>query len=219
MIESAQARRNLLRRRRRFASTMELLESRALLATLYVNASNVSGIQDGTQAHPYTSIQTAINNTATSGDTVSVAPGTYAESLAINHSLTLLGPNAGIDPNTATRGPEAVVVPPVNDPTGGTMILVTGNNVTINGVTVDGHNPNLTTGTLLNGITSNAASGVTNVDGTGKLTPIAGLTVDDNIIRNLTGFGVIADINDFSGSVHNVSTGNTIKDNLIGGIL
>jgi hypothetical protein len=177
---------------------VERLEPRALLATWFVDASNLSGVEDGSQAHPFHLIQAAIDHSATSGDKVSVAPGTYAEALTIPHPLTLLGPSAGLDPNTGTRGPEAVVVPPVNNPSAGDLILVTGSGVTIDGLTLDGSNPTLAGGTPLNGVSSHPASGVSNVDSFGKLTPVSGLTVQNDVIRNLTAFGVLADNNDFS---------------------
>ena len=39
--------------------------------------------------------------------------GTYAENVLVNKSVTLLGPNAGINPNTGSRVAEAIVMPAV----------------------------------------------------------------------------------------------------------
>ena len=44
-----------------------------------------------------------------SGVTVNVAAGMYNENLIIDKQLTLLGPNAGVNPNTQTRNPEAII--------------------------------------------------------------------------------------------------------------
>ena len=202
--------------RRRFRMEVERLEGRALLATLYVDASNHTGVEDGTQAHPYSHIQAAVNASPSGGGgTVRVAAGTYAEALVIARPVVLLGPNAGVNPVNAARAAEAVVVPPVNNPDGGVAVLVTVNNVTIDGLTIDGHNPALAGGTSLNGVTSNAASGVSNVNTLGKVAVISGLTVQNDVIQNFGLFGVIADINDFSTSKHAISTGNAIRNNRI----
>jgi hypothetical protein len=71
-----------------------------------------------------TTVATALNNTATpeaihrgvdsasSGWTVVVGPGTYDEAdtlININKSLTITGPNALVSPNTGVRAPEAVI--------------------------------------------------------------------------------------------------------------
>ncbi len=199
---------------RRFLAAVERLEVRSLLSTIFVNTGATSATPDGSSVNPYASIQAAIKNSL-SNDTIQVAAGTYAEALTVNHPLTIDGPNAGIDPNTGVRQPEALIVPPVNNPGSGRDVLVTSSNVRIDGLTIDGHNPNLTGGTSLNGIGSNAASGVSNIDSAGNLSMISGLTVTNDVIRNFTGFGVIGDVNDYSVNPLYVSKLNTISHNLI----
>jgi hypothetical protein len=76
------------------------------------------------------SIQRSIVN-ATAGDTIYVGPGTYAELLTVNKSVSLIGPNAGLDGTDATRGAEALVVPPA-----GTVPT----DVVIDGMTISGSN-------------------------------------------------------------------------------
>lgn len=190
---------------RRLRTLLEPLEGRALLATLFVDG-HAAGAPDGSAAHPYGTIQAAISASA-SNDTVVVAPGTYAETLTVAHPLTLLGPNAGKDPNTAARGAEAVIVPPTDNAAGGIGVLVTASNVTIDGLTLEGKNPALT-GAL------NAASGVTNVDFSGNAHEVSGLAVRNDVIRDYALFGVIADANDFGTPAH-VSTGNTVQNDKI----
>ena len=66
-------------------------------------------------------------------DTVDVAAGTYAEIITINQPLTLLGPNAGISPNTGTRVAEAVI-----SPASGNGITLTGTGGILDDVTISG---------------------------------------------------------------------------------
>lgn len=73
---------------------------------------------------------------ATTGGTVNVGPGTYAENVAVNKAVTLLGNNQGIDPRTGggARSAESVV-----DGGGVTAAFAIGANaVTINGFTIKG---------------------------------------------------------------------------------
>ncbi len=51
-----------------------------------------------------------------SGSTVNVAAGTYVEDPVIDKAVTLLGPNAGIDPTTGTRVAEAIMLPAYSAP-------------------------------------------------------------------------------------------------------
>ena len=78
----------------------------------------------------YTTIQAAID-AASPGDVINVAAGNYTENLVITKSVTLLGPNANIDPNTGTRVAEAVI-----NGGDGTTIIPQVPNIVINGFTV-----------------------------------------------------------------------------------
>lgn len=59
--------------------------------TIYVDSTNTSGIEDGTQANPFSIISEGID-AATEGDTILVAQGTYDENPEINgKTLYLFG--------------------------------------------------------------------------------------------------------------------------------
>jgi len=106
-------------------------ESSAVLTTIeydpniYVNIGNTSGIEDGTQTHPFNSITEGIE-AVTSGKSVIVAAGDYEEQLIINKGIDLRG--AGKE-STIISGLEYME---------GNLITVTADDVTISGFTIDG---------------------------------------------------------------------------------
>ena len=93
----------------------------------------------------HTTIQAAVD-AATSGDTINVCAGTYAENVIINKNITLLGPNSAISPNSAdplvsntSRVAEAIVSPNADVSGNAKAFTLTGastTDVTINGFRV-----------------------------------------------------------------------------------
>jgi hypothetical protein len=167
-------------------------------------------------------IQSGID-TAVNAMTVRVAADTYAENVTVSTPVTLLGANSDINPNTATRGAETIVEPGLTSSFDtSSVILVTANNVTIDGFTVQGS----ITGsppagqsagfTPVSGTTVYAAAGISNSSNinTGGSSPsttdISGLTVQNNIVQDFTQVGIYGDTSDGT-----PSTGNTIMDNFI----
>ena len=105
-------------------------ESSAISATIeydtniYVDARNASGIEDGTQTHPFNSIAEGIE-AVTPGKSVIVAAGTYNEQLIINKSIALQGISRD---NTFITGSGLT----------GNLITIEANHVTLDGFTIDG---------------------------------------------------------------------------------
>lgn len=163
---------------------------------IYANVINavLSGcpVWNETQNHWYYKIQAAIDEANTESTDVirayNVAPnnGIFAEDILVDRSVSLYGPNDGISPNTGTRDPNEVVIHPATSSPSGEIIKVQASDVTVAGFTIDGDNPNLTSGILgTNGADLDAAEAVTvYVDN------VNNLTVQNNIIKNLTFFGV-----------------------------
>jgi parallel beta helix pectate lyase-like protein/copper-binding protein NosD len=150
------------------------------LGVVYVKADNLY-VTAGS------SIQSAINVANTDGDrdTVNVEAGAYAEDVTIGKELSLIGPNAGIDPNTGSRVAEANIT----GSSGATEFLaVTADNVTIDGFTIDG-----TAVPDMHAITGDA---------------ISNALIANNIIRDLgDGRGVV-----LTGAS---TTNSTVRNNLI----
>jgi hypothetical protein len=110
-------------------------------STIVVDDDGMASAGDCNAATPAsTTIQGAVT-AANPGDTIKVCPGTYAEQVVIDKTLTLNGPQANVDARTATRGTtpagEAIVTGTGNG--GLTPVYVTANNVTVNGFTIEGN--------------------------------------------------------------------------------
>ncbi len=158
----------------------------------------------------YPTIQAAINAATTSpGEEIQVCAGTYAENIVVNKELTINGPNAGIDACSGTRVAEAILTTAVSDIAGTSaysIVDIQASNVTITGFTIDGDNPNITTGkTSTNGADIDIALGVTRyVTGTNA-------TISNNIVQNLSYFGI--ELYDYPAAVP--SAGNIVSNNKI----
>ncbi len=80
-----------------------VLAGAAWAATIYVDDSNTTGIEDGTPANPYNTVEEGMA-AAAAGDTVSIAAGSYlspGDTLFIKPGLALIGEDAG---NTIING-------------------------------------------------------------------------------------------------------------------
>jgi hypothetical protein len=162
----------------------------------------------------YPTIQAAIDAATTAnGEVIEVCAGVYAENITVNKQLDIRGPKYGVAGDDVSRGiGEAVVVPAVNA-AGGEIFMVKTSNVSINGFTIDGDNPLLTSGWIgTNGADINAAEGVTIYDAS----PVVNnLKVSNNIIQNLGYFGVtLFGASNYS-DANTSKSGHIISNNLI----
>lgn len=154
----------------------------------------------------FCTIQAAIDDSDTqNGHVINVGAGTYIEDIIVHKGVSLRGPNFGVSPNTGARGPEAVVYPATSDIAYREIFHVAASNVTVDGFTIDGDNPHLTSGYLgTNGADLDAAEGVTVYE-----TGVNNLTVSNNILKNLSYFGVT--LYDYPAGLP--SSGHLISDN------
>ncbi len=76
-----------------------LLLGNGWAATIYVDAANQSGIEDGTQTNPFDTVVEGLSAAAL-GDTVSVAPGIYYGNLTGHEDVTLV----------SQQGPEVTII-------------------------------------------------------------------------------------------------------------
>ena len=143
---------------------------------------------------------------AQAGWNVNVQEGTYAEAVTVNKAVKLLGANAGVNPNTGSRGAETIVVPATNNFSDGIIISVDGalTGVEIDGFKIDGDNAAISGGAAMGSADVNAAEGIAATGG------VTDMFVKNNIIQNLNYAGV--DIyNDTNGGA--ATSGNVVSGN------
>jgi len=181
-------------------------------ATLVVDDDGMASTTDCDAAVPaFSTIQAAIN-AASPGDTIKVCPGVYTEQVYVDKPLSLLGAQAGMDARTRAVAPamESVIIPDVSspDPSAGpfvVLIYVDADDVTIDGFTLDGDNPSLTSSVNYGGANIDAEDGISGFE-----TSYDNVLVRNNIIKNLSYTGI-----DFYPSGTAACTGNEIKQNRI----
>lgn len=178
-------------------------------ARAFVDSTPSAG--NGSDNSNYTTITEGING-ALPGGTVQVAEGTYIEQLNINKPLTVIGPNATVNPNTGARVPEAIILTPTSDPTssGVDQVIIAAENVTFNGFTVDGDNPALASGVVFNGSDVNSGYGIV---GSGTANPRA--TITNNIVKNIGEFGIFLYGSNAGGAANSTIQNNKL-DNIPG---
>lgn len=106
-------------------------------SNIYVDIGNTSGIEDGTQTHPFNSITEGIE-AATFGKSVMVAAGTYKEQLIINKGITLQGIGVEFKFEVGIEVEEEFTLISGLECTGGNLITVTADDVTISGFIING---------------------------------------------------------------------------------
>jgi len=172
---------------------------------VYTPVGTGSNANPGTAALPYRTIQHAISS-AGANDIIWVDAGGYPENVIVNKTLTIKGPKELVDGCDPLRGTgEAVVVPATAAISSGEIFHVAASNVTIKGFTIDGDNTSILSGfSSTNGADIDAAEGVTVYE-----TLINNLTVQNNVFKNLSYFGVT--LYDYPAGVP--SSGHVISDN------
>ena len=135
----------------------------------------------------FTSIQSAVDG-ASSGDVISVGPGSYAENVIVPTSVTITGSGSQTIVFPASNGPTCQVSP------GGTLcdgsstvFLVRADDVTIQNLTIEGSNPSLSGGVTVGGVAINARNGIVDDYNSGVYN---GLTVTNVTVRDIYHRGI-----------------------------
>ncbi len=108
-----------------------------------VDGSGTLAVNNSTIGTWYCKIQDAIDDPATNDlvgdhDVITVAAGNYNENVRVTKAISLIGPNQGIDPNTGSRGSEAIIT--TDDLTTNNAVSIRSSDVTIDGFTMYGPN-------------------------------------------------------------------------------
>lgn len=175
------------------------LSSASAAVTLVVDddgqasATNCNGV-----AMAFTTIQSAVT-AAASGDTVKVCPGTYAENVSVDKTLTLKGAKAGVDARTRGTSGESIVDPPANALPGLNLLA---DNITVDGFTVSGTDggPGIQTSGLFSGydilnniIRDNVFGLYAHNDGDAQMVVSKNRFRDNNVAGSAAGNGIYSD--------------------------
>ncbi len=193
--------------------------------TVYVDDDYGSGTPGWGVDH-FATIQDGVSAVETNGEVI-VAAGWYTETVLITKTLSLKGPQFGVDPRptgtTLRSGGEAILRPPTFQPSENNLITVTADNVIIDGFYLDGNNPTLGDqggqASASNGVYLHIAGGIAN--GTENplnnwQSPISNLTVSNNIFTNFNIYGVML-ASDLSVPKGNNLISKNVFDNMAGG--
>lgn len=186
---------------------LENLEDRLVLFTGITNSAN--------PAVQYATINAAIA-AANPGDTIDIGPGVYKEDVVVNKSLTFLGQNFGVNPNTGSRSSEAILEPATTDINNGNIVTVEVSNVTFDGFTFEGSNGTTGSGTVtIGGVVINAAFGISDLNANSNNNfSVNHIVVQNNILTDLNLGGVVMDTFGATGA----STNNVIASNKISNV-
>ncbi len=139
----------------------------------------------------FNSIQLAVDHVAENG-IVYIAAGVYVENITIPKPLMLVGPNAGTSGDAVDRQLEARIMPAWSDPENTPIVSVESDDVTIDGLFLDGSNSNLAGGYNANGVRVHAAAGIQNGVYPG-LFDVEGVTIRNCVITNISYDGICLD--------------------------
>jgi hypothetical protein len=140
---------------------------------------------------------------------VFIAAGAYVENVLVTKPVCLVGPNAGIPGRSDNRLPEARITPQHSDPENASIISIESDDVTIDGLFLDGSNASLPGGYKANGVPVHASAGIQN--GTyPDLADIERITIRNNIITNISYDGICLDRYQYFGTS---SAWNYIRNN------
>jgi len=106
-----------------------------------------------------TSIQQAID-AAAPGATITIGPGSYYENLTIDKPVSLVGYGNLTVLYPSVSNPDACETSSLCGGDSSNMILVGADNVSISKMRLEGDNPNLTSGTVVNGADIDARNGI-----------------------------------------------------------
>ena len=134
----------------------------------------------------YTSIQAAIN-VLPPGATITIGPGNYSENVVVTKPVTLKGSGSETVIYPGTSGPKCSSGEGSICPGGSNIVLVEANNVTVTKLTLEGDNPNLTSGVVVGGKDIDARNGLITNFQTGTYTnlTVSRVTVADVYLRGI----------------------------------